>query len=466
MKHIKPVWFNLVMAVLAALLFAQCAPVAPVTPAVPTQAQAPAVVTNAPAPVDVTKAPVAAGKVKIVYWSMFSEGEPLMQLLDKSTKDFMVEYPNIQVETKWAGRQVLTQLQSAIAAGTQVDIVDHSDDRVLNALVKNGLALPMDKYLGEKAYDSEKTWGETFMPGVLDLGKYQGKTYLIPRDDYISAFFTNQAMLDAAGVTPKVSGMTWVEFKTMLETLKSKNPNVALLGADGNVAFYNNWWFSYLAIRVAGKDAFHDAAFDKSGEKWGAPEFLQAAKMLRELQDKGYFQEGFEGSVWPAAQVKWVNGDVAMMFMGAWLPKEMSAQMPQDFKIGMFAFPDLEGGKGNQIVEHWANVYGVLASTKNPDAVATYLKYIMSKKVGSEISKLGTPIPLVGVPVPAALVNQYDILKVAQAIPARAGLNTEIPEYMDTAFNVCDDKFFTKQLTPEAFITCLKTESKAYWAKK
>jgi raffinose/stachyose/melibiose transport system substrate-binding protein len=465
MKHIKPVWINLVMVVLAAMLFAQCAPAAPAAVEA-TKAPAPVEATKAPAAVEATKAPAPAEKVKIVYWSMFSEGEPLMIVLDQATKDFMVEYPNIQVETKWAGREVLTQLQSAIAAGTQVDIVDHSDDRVLNALVKNGLALPMDKYLGEKAYDSDKTWGETYAPGVLDLGKFEGKSYLIPRDDYISAFFTNQAMLDAAGVTPKVSGMTWEEFNTMLETIKSKTPNAAMLGADGNVAFYNNWWFSYLAVRLAGTDGFRAAAYDKTGEKWGDPEFLQAAKMIRELQDKGYFQEGFEGSVWPAAQAKWVNGDIAMMFMGAWLPKEMSQQMPEGFKIGLFAFPDVAGGKGNGIVEHWSNAYGVLASTKNPDAVATYLKYIMSKKVGSKIAELGTPIPLEGVPVPASLVNQYEILKTAKAMPARAGLNTEIPEYMDTAFNVCDDKFFTKQLTPEAFITCLKTESKNYWAKK
>ena len=464
MKVTKFKWFNILMVLMIIPLLVSCAQA---TPAV-TEPEAPAVVQPEAPAAEEPEAPAAepAEKVKIVYWSMFSEGEPLMLLLDKATKDFMVEFPNIEVEVKWAGRQVLTQLQSAIAAGTQVDIVDHSDDRVLNAIVKSGLALPMDKYLGEKAYDSEKTWGETFAPGVLDLGKYEGQTYLIPRDDYVSAFFYNKDIVDAAGVTPTVNGMSWEDFNAMLETVKAANPEVAMIGADGNVAFYNNWWFSYLAVRLAGIDGFRDAAYDETGEKWGDPEFLQAAQMIRELQDKGYFQEGFEGSVWPAAQVKWVNGDVAMMFMGAWLPKEMSEQMPEDFNIGMFAFPDIAGAKGNNVVEHWANVYGVMASTKSPDAVATYLKYILSIKVGTEIANLGTPVPLEGVPVPPALVNQYEILKVAQAMPARAGLNTEIPEYMDNAFNVCDDQFFNKQLSPDEFITCLKTESANFWAKK
>jgi raffinose/stachyose/melibiose transport system substrate-binding protein len=430
--------------------------------------------TPAAAPVEAPQQPVAevdsqppGERVKIVYWSMFSEGEPLQKLLEDATKEFMVEYPNIQVEIQWAGRQVLTQLQSAIAAGTQVDIVDHSDDRVYNALVVNGLAYPLDKYLDEKAYDSDMTWRETFKPGALDLGMGpDGKTYLIPRDDYISAFFFNANMFEEAGIQPKVTGMTWDEFNQLLDTIKNTNPGVSPLGADGTISFYNNWWASYLFTRIAGKDAFRDAAYDKSGENWGNPEFLQAANMIRDLQDRGVFQRGFEGSVWPSAQVQWVNGDIAMMFMGAWLPKEMSEQMPEGFKIDLFAFPTVDNGKGNQLVEHWANTFGVLSSTKNPDEVGTYLKYLLSKKVGTKIAESGVPVPLQGVPVPPALENQYKIIEVSETMPARAGLNTEIPDYMDNVFNTCHDRFFQLQLNPEGFIECLKTESRSYWARQ
>jgi raffinose/stachyose/melibiose transport system substrate-binding protein len=452
MKQNKHLWIYLLLAIMVVVLCTSCAPAS--QPAAPSETG------------ESEEDAAPAEQVKIVYWSMFSEGEPLMQALDQATKDFMLEYPNIEVEIQWAGRQVLTQLQSAIAAGTQVDIVDHSDDRVLNAIVKNGLALPMDKYLAEKAYDSDKTWGETFAPGVLEIGMYEGSTYLIPRDDYISAFFYNKTIFEEAGIDPKVNGMTWAEFDQIMQTLQTTHPEVTPLGADGSVAFYNNWWFSYLATRLAGVEAFREAAYDPTGEKWGEPEFLQAAVMIRELQDEGYFQEGFEGSVWPGAQVQWVNGDVAMMFMGAWLPKEMSEQMPEDFEIGMFAFPDVEGGKGNQVVEHWANVYGVLSATEHPDEVATYLKYILSMKVGSEISSLDVPVPLEGVPVPPALANQYVILESSTAMAARAGLNTEIPDYMDNVFNVCDDQFFTKQIGPEEFINCLMTESESFWANQ
>lgn len=407
----------------------------------------------------------ATKKVTIVYWSMFSEGEPLQVVLANATAKFEKKHPNIHVEIKWAGRQVLTQLQSALAAHQQVDIVDHSDDRVFNAIVKNGLALPLDKYLNQKAYDSKTKWKNTFVRGSLNSYKYKGHTYMVPRDDYISAFFYNQKMLNAAGIRPAKTRMTWSQFIGMLNTLKKKDPGVAPLGADASINFYNNWWFTYLAVRLAGEKAFHAAAYDKTGKSWGAGPFRKAAKLEEQLIKGGYFQHAYQGSVYPAAQVQWVNSKIAMMFMGAWLPAEMSKQTPSGFKMNMFAFPNIPGGKGNNIVEHWANVYAVLKSTKHPQEVATYLKYILSKTVGKQITAIGTTIAVKGVKEPAVLQPQYQIMKKSKTMPARANLNTEIPDYMNNAFNPCDDKFFTGGSTVSEFISCLETSTKQYWSK-
>ena len=456
MQNRRSVVFILVLvSLLLAVVATQCRP----------SPEAPATEEPSEPEEETTSEEEPAEPAKIVYWSMFSEGEPLMQELDKATDEFMEEYPNIEVEIKWAGRQVLTQLQSAISAGTQVDIVDHSDDRIYNALVANDLALPLDEYLEEPAYDSDQTWGASFKEASLELGRADdGHIYMVPRDDYISAFFYNKKMLADLGFEPGSEGMTWQEFVDMLETIK-QDTDASPLGADGNVAFYNNWWHTYLSIRLAGREAFREAAYDETGEKWGEPEFLEAAQMIRGLQDQDYFQEDFEGSVWPAAQVEWVNGDVAMMFCGAWLPKEMSPQMPEGFEVSMFPFPSVEGGEGNQWVEHWANVYSVLKDTEHPDAAATYLRFILSKEIGTRIANQGTPVPVEGVPVPPSLQNQFEILDEFDSMKARAGLNIEIADYMENVYNVCDDQFFKMELTPEEFIECLQTESEKFWAK-
>jgi ABC-type glycerol-3-phosphate transport system substrate-binding protein len=154
-----------------------------------------------------------------------------------------------------------------------------------------------------------------------------------------------------------------------------------------------------------------------------------------------------------------------MMFMGAWLPIEMTPQMPSGFECSLFAFPNVEGGKGNKIAEYWANVYGVLKSTKYPDAAAKYLKYVTSKKIGTRISELGSHVATADVPDAPPLKNHSVVLAAFKTMPARAGLDIEIPDYMANVYNTCDDKLFKLQINPQQFIDCMKSESKNYWAK-
>lgn len=404
-------------------------------------------------------------RTKVVYWSMFSTGEPLQRMIETATEQFMEDNPDIEVEINWAGRDVLTQLQSAINAGQQVDIVDHSNDRVRNAVVVNDLALQLDDYLDEPAYgESDGTWLESFNPGAVEAFAEDDGIYMVPREAYVSGIWYNVDMLADAGITPDVTGMTWDEFLDILDTLEQENPDVSPLGADGNIDFYNNWWFSYLAIRLAGRDAFEEAAYDESGESWRQPEFLEAAEMVRELQDRGYFQSGFEGSVFPAAQQQWVNGQIAMMLMGAWLPKEMEDQQPEDFTMDMFAFPNVEGGQGNDLVEYWANVFTVMESAENPDAAVEWVKYMTSPEgAGGMLADEGFPVPLEGAPVPETHEGQFEVLEEYEVMGQRGGLNDDIPDYMTGVLNLCNDQFFQLEIGPQEFIDCLVEESASFW---
>jgi ABC-type glycerol-3-phosphate transport system substrate-binding protein len=88
MKHLRLVTLLITSLAVLLLVAAQCAPAA--TPAPPAEEPQQEAAKEEAAP--------AGEKVKIVHWSMFSEGEPLQQLLDQATKDFMAENPDIEVE--------------------------------------------------------------------------------------------------------------------------------------------------------------------------------------------------------------------------------------------------------------------------------------------------------------------------------------------------------------------------------
>lgn len=405
----------------------------------------------------------AGGNVKLVYWSEFSEGEPFQVILAKAIQQFQTDNPNIQVEVNWAGRQVLTLLQGALATGTQVDIVDQANWRILPNLVANNLALPMDQYLNGPGYDGTGKWIDSFATGAFDSQKGpDGKIYMIPRDDYIRAIFYNKKLLAGLGITPPTNGVTWDDFTAMLAKIKAAG--IVPIGVDTDDSGYNALWLVNLSVREAGLAAVQAASTDKTGQAWQDPAFLAAARKIRSLIDQGYFQPGYSGSIYPAAQVNWVNGKDAMMLMGSWLPAEMSQQTPAGFESGMFAFPDIAGGKGNNIVEHWSNSYAVLAASQHPDAAVRLLQFLDSQQVGQALTGIGSSVPFANIPAPAALADQPKILAAAQEMPFDAGFGATVGDWETNVFRKCDDKFFTGPGTPQSLIDCLTSSSASYWA--
>lgn len=400
----------------------------------------------------------------VVYWSQFNKGEPLQLVIQKEIDKFQSENPNIKIEANWAGRDVLTKIQAAVQAGTPVDIVDQSNDRIASALVNNKLAVNLAPYLAQPSYgQTSGTWAGDFVPGALEAFGASDGTYMIPRESYISGIWYNVDMLANAGIKPSATGTTWDQFLADLDTLAKKNPGVSPLGADGSIDFYNNWWFTYLAIRTAGLAAFQAAAKDPTGEAWKAPAFLKAAEMVRELQDKGYFQKGFQGSVYPAMQAQWANGKVAMFLNGAWIPKEVGPQLPSGFHMDVFAFPNVTDGLGNDLVEYWSNAWAVLNIGKQTDSAVKFLKFTTSlKEGGAMMTDAGFPTPLKGAATPPEYKGQAAILASYKTIEQRGGLQGNAT-YSSDVYNFCDDPFFLMKTSPNEFIQCLATQGAKYW---
>ena len=86
-----------------------------------------------------------------------------------------------------------------------------------------------------------------------------------------------------------------------------------------------------------------DTAYNKPGTSWTEKCFVDAARHVQELRDKGYLMRGYEGSKWPSAQMQWVQGKCGLLFNGTWIPKEMKNKLPPGFKMGIFRFPTEEG---------------------------------------------------------------------------------------------------------------------------
>ncbi|HUV08556.1 MAG TPA: ABC transporter substrate-binding protein [Spirochaetia bacterium] len=407
-------------------------------------------------------------KAKVIYWSMFSQGETVQQILEPAISEFMAENPNIEVEAIWQGRGVLTKIQAAVSAGEQVDLVSQSNDLLISTVVKANLALALDKYLDAKAYDTEQPWKDTFIKNALEVDRMpDGHIYTVPRDDYVGTFWYDKTVFDQMGITPKTLGMTWSEFIKMLDSIRAKRPEMAPLairGAQSNNM--TNVWTSCAMIREAGPKAFYDAAFDKTGQLWATnKDFLKGMQKLWSLIQGNYYQKGYEGYVRPQEEQIWVDRKGGMVLAHGWLPSEAKGIMPPDFQARMFGYPSVDGGKGNDYISHYSNGYAILNTSKNPDATAKLLKYILSKKVGTRLGGV-VPTGLAVVPQPPTHDKQPEIVGSYKLSAQYAGTLRESPEWLTTVYNKVDGQFWSRKVDAEGFIQALAAETKAFWANK
>jgi ABC-type glycerol-3-phosphate transport system substrate-binding protein len=227
-----------------------------------------------------------------------------------------------------------------------------------------------------------------------------------------------------------------------------------------------NVWSSYALIREAGPKAFYDAAFDKTGQLWATNrDFLKGMQKLWSLIQGNYYQKGYEGYVRPQEEQIWVDRKGGMVLAHGWLPSEAKGIMPPDFQARMFSYPSVDGGKGNDYISHYSNGYAILNTSKNPDATAKLLKYILSKKVGTRLGGV-VPTGLAVVPQPPTHDKQPEIVGSFKLSAQYAGTLRESPEWLTTVYNKVDGQFWSRKVDAEGFVQALAAETKAFWANK
>ena len=398
---------------------------------------------------------------KLIVWSYMNEGEPLQAWQQSVTDRYKQLYPDVQVDMVYLGRDILTVLQTKLQDTTAADFPDliSIGDTALAPLAKDGHLYDLTNDLTTPAYDSDKTWGDTFIKNVIDIQKIDGKTYFIPEGVYTHGFFYDKVMFKKLGIeVPK----TWDEFINVCETLKKNN--ITPFSLDGTVDIYNQWWYTRFAERLAGPDELAKAAVGDASFK-DNPAFLEAAKYVADFSKKGYFQKGFEGSAFPAAQALFTQGVTGMLFCGGWIPTEMSAQTPPTMEMSMFALPELPNSKSVRAEELWGNAFGIMNTSKNKVAGIAWLKLFSSYEMAPAKSAIKNPSPLVGAPPVKELDQMENILANATTVsPAYDGL-AAMGDWTNKIFGPLSTKLITGQITPEEYISSLDKETKAYYKK-
>jgi ABC-type glycerol-3-phosphate transport system substrate-binding protein len=394
----------------------------------------------------------------VEFWTLYSPGTIQSELYDEIVADFNASHPDITVNISYVGQDIVTQIRPTIINGNPPDLFV-CNTGIGSTLAEEGVLMTLNDYLADSDYSGEQVWSDTFIDGSLEAGVMTGDDIqMIPFELGITCWFYNKGLFDELGLTEPT---TWDEMVAIFE--KISEAGVAPIGADGNVDFYLSWYYSNLAIRLAGHDKYVSAI---SGEtSWTEPEFLEAAQKLQEMLP--YFQKGFEGTQYPGANALFVQGQAAMMYVGSWLPQEILSIMPEGFELGMFEWPNFNADDP-KMVEVKCNGLCIPTNAANPDAAIEFAKYYTSKEVAEKISTtLDTHTATAGCVQPEVIADIEEIVSTADVVTPQYNYlyNAEYSDYSGTVLFPLISQFMLGQIkTPEEFIDLVEQGTKDYYS--
>jgi N-acetylglucosamine transport system substrate-binding protein len=299
---------------------------------------------------------------------------------ERAAAEYMRTHPGVKIDLKGDPR-IWEQLRPRFVAGEPPALTFPGWGMDNYALIYEHQLLPMDDVLLTTPHgESGGTWRDSFLPEILKLGEYQGQTYLLPYYLTLNGWWYNVNLFEQNGwEVPK----TYSDLLALGEKIKAKE--IAPLTYQGKYPYYALQGFVLpWAISAGGIEALRRVEGLKEGA-WTAPAFKQAAGMVSELRDKGFFQSGANGMSHTEAQMEFLQGKAAMIPCGTWLESEMKKQLPKGFRMAFFLPPTVDNPKGDPTalqvgVEPWC----FPTQGKNGALAVDFFKYLTSKEKAAQ----------------------------------------------------------------------------------
>jgi multiple sugar transport system substrate-binding protein len=319
---------------------------------------------------DVKAAPAGSqvgGNIILAHWASSPvETDLLRQVL----ASFEKQYPKIHVR-----RRALDPYPDAMLAqfaARKPPDVFYVDSNVAPDWIKQGVIEPLDPYI--QRYKFRTT---PFYPRLLSAFQVDGKTYGFPKDWSPLAMQTNNAMLQAAGVTAPTN---WTTLRSAAQTIRSKN---AVPG--GRPICLSPGWDRLLAFVYQNNGAFLSPDRKKAVVN-------SAANAATANFYLGLLQSGLAGT--PAQLgVGWCGEALgkekaAIIFEGNWVVPYMGTDFPN---VRYTNNPMIRNKAQGNLA--FTVSYSIAKDSKNKAAAWTLLTYLTGKQGMATWTSKGLALP-------------------------------------------------------------------------
>lgn len=406
--------------------------------------------------VKAAEAPTGEGKVSGDLTVLAFKGGYDIDFYKQAGEEFQSKNPDLKIKVD-GSPDIAAQIRTNMLAGSPPDLMypgwkyDH-----WNA-AEEGQLLLLDTALDSPAYGSTEKWRDTFEPSILKLGQKDGHQFVLPYFFSVWGWWFDPNVFAKNGwQAPK----TFDELLVLCEKIKAKG--IAPITFQGKYPYYMiQGMLLPWAQDIGGIQVINDIQNLKPGA-WQDPAVLAAAKMIRELRDKGDFEKGAVGLDHTTSQTEFLQGRAAMIPCGTWLDSEMKKVMPPNAKMQFLMPPVARDSKGDPSalcieIEPWM----VPAEAKNANGAIAFYKYMTSLPKAKEfVEQKATLMSIKGsdqaklpetLVVPAQLFKQSKTVYSYLARQWYAAMETDVEGALTSMLN--------GEITPEQF--CDRAEAAA-----
>ena len=294
-------------------------------------------------------------------------------ILKNVTENYKQENPDFNYEIEVVSSDNLKQKVATLAASNDLpDVFAYDAGTPLIDLMDAGLVVNVGEKLDALGVaDQSDSGAADFLTRLTNTDSL----YDLPLGQNIEGFWYNKALFEQAGIENPPT--TWDE---MLEDAqKLLDAGIQPFAVGGADLWPATRLLNAYVMRKGGTD-FMDQAY--AGEKqYTDPALVEAAAMLQDMVDKGYFGVGPTTVDQNTAANMVMNGEAAIIYNGSWyvgqLNSDANAAGPDG--IGFFNVPEVSGGPGT-VTEYSMNCGTILAlsSSKYDETTDGWLKYFVS----------------------------------------------------------------------------------------
>ncbi|MGQ7297191.1 extracellular solute-binding protein [Quadrisphaera sp. KR29] len=263
-----------------------------------------------------------------------------------------------------------TKIKTAIGAGQAPTIIYSWGGGTLASYAAADQVLDLTDWFDQNPDVKNSVLASTFGAATVD-----GKIYAYPNENAaLILFYYNKKLFDQVGAQPPT---TYAELLELVDTFKGAG--IAPIALAGQSRWTSMMWLEYFFDRIGGPEVFQ-AIFDGTPDAWSNPDAIKALQTTQDLVKAGGFITGFESITADsnADQALIYTDRAAMMLHGSWVYsgiKNDAADFVSEGNLGWFAFPAVEGGKGDV-----KNVAGNPAQYMSISSKATQEQQDIAKK--------------------------------------------------------------------------------------